>query len=101
MSYQDKSIQCADCGTTFVFSAGEQEAFASRGYTNTPKRCTECRQARKAERGGSSNNRFSSNREMFPAVCATCGQETQVPFQPRSDRPVYCSSCYNKTRVSR
>ncbi|HAV10435.1 MAG TPA: zinc-binding protein [Dehalococcoidia bacterium] len=101
MSYQDKSIQCSDCGTTFVFSAAEQEAFASRGYTNSPKRCQDCRQARKTERGGSSNSGYNSRREMFPAVCATCGQETQVPFQPRSDRPVYCSTCYNKARVSR
>ena len=101
MSYQDKSIQCSDCGTTFVFSADEQEAFASRGYTNSPKRCPDCRQARKAERGGNSNSSYNSNREMFPAVCATCGQDTQVPFQPRTDRPVYCSTCYNKVRVSR
>ena len=38
MSYQDKSIQCVDCGTTFTFTAGEQEQFAARGYTNEPKR---------------------------------------------------------------
>ena len=37
MSFQDKSIQCSDCGTTFTFSAREQEQFASRGYTNEPK----------------------------------------------------------------
>jgi CxxC-x17-CxxC domain-containing protein len=102
MSYQDKSIQCSDCGTTFVFSAGEQEAFAQRGYTNSPKRCPECREARKAERpGNGGGNRFNGNREMYPAVCATCGQETKVPFQPRSDRPVYCSNCYNKVRANR
>ena len=47
MSFQDKSIQCHDCGATFTFSAGEQEQFASRGYTNEPKRCPSCRQERK------------------------------------------------------
>ena len=107
MIYQDKSIQCSDCGVTFTFSAAEQEQFASRGYTNEPKRCPDCRQARKARvgaqdgnRGGSYGNRSfqSTPREMFPAKCAECGKDTQVPFQPRGDRPVYCSDCYRRVR---
>ena len=101
MAYQDKSIQCADCGTTFTFSAAEQEQFASRGYTNEPKRCLSCRQARKSERNGSGSGYGAPRREMFPAVCAQCGAETKVPFQPRQDRPVYCSDCYSKTKTSR
>ncbi len=103
MSYQDKSIQCSDCGTTFTFSAGEQEQFASRGYTNEPKRCPSCRQERKARQYGNSDNSYGyrPQREMFPAVCAECGKDTQVPFQPRQDRPVYCSDCYSKVRPSR
>jgi NAD-dependent SIR2 family protein deacetylase len=44
VSPQDKSLQCADCGATFTFSAEEQELFQSRGYTNEPKRCPDCRQ---------------------------------------------------------
>jgi CxxC-x17-CxxC domain-containing protein len=35
---------------------------------------------------------------MFPAVCAQCGKETEVPFEPREGRPVYCSPCFQKTR---
>lgn len=105
MTYQDKSIQCSDCGTTFTFSADEQEQFASRGYTNEPKRCPSCRQARKAQQNGSSGygNRssYAPTRQMFPAKCAECGKDTQVPFEPRSGRPVYCSDCYRKVRVSR
>ncbi len=97
MSYQDKSIQCSDCGQTFVFSASEQELFASRGYTHEPKRCPTCRQAKKA---ASSSSRFTNTREMFHAVCAECGKETEVPFRPREGRPVYCSSCYSKVRLS-
>ena len=97
MSYQDRSIQCSDCGATFTFTAGEQEFFASRGYTNDPKRCPECRQARKAERYGG----YRPQRQMFPAVCAQCGKETEVPFEPREDRPVYCSDCYNKIKLNR
>ncbi len=111
MSYQDKSIQCSDCGATFTFSADEQEQFASRGYTNEPKRCPTCRQARKAQldtgssgyRGGRTGSRSysSSSRQMFPVKCATCGKDTQVPFEPRGDRPVYCSDCYHKTSPAR
>jgi CxxC-x17-CxxC domain-containing protein len=98
MSFQDKSIQCSDCGVTFTFSAEEQEFFQSRGYVNEPKRCPECRQARKSARYGSSN--YGHRRQMFPVVCAECGKETEVPFEPRGDRPVYCSDCYRKVRPS-
>ncbi|HJM36967.1 MAG: zinc-binding protein [Dehalococcoidales bacterium] len=99
MSYEEKSLQCADCGITFAFTAEEQELFASRGYTNEPKRCPPCRQARKAQRIGTDSNYGSGfRRQMFPVVCATCGKETEVPFEPRGDRPVYCSDCYRKTK---
>ncbi|MDO8530669.1 MAG: zinc-ribbon domain containing protein [Dehalococcoidia bacterium] len=101
MSYTDKTITCSDCGATFTFSASEQESFAQRGYTNEPKRCLACRNARKTERGGSSGSGFgqqSQRREMFSAVCATCGQQTQVPFQPRGTKPVYCSDCFRKVQ---
>lgn len=103
MSFVDKSLQCADCGATFTFSGEEQEFFSTKGYTNDPKRCLSCRQSRKATRSGSQGNfgggYRSSNRQMFPATCAQCGKATEVPFEPRGDRPVYCSQCYNKTRV--
>ena len=55
MSFQDKSIQCSDCGATFTFSVEEQEFFQSKGYVNEPKRCPECRQARKSERYGNTD----------------------------------------------
>ncbi len=99
MSFEDKSLQCTDCEATFTFSAEEQELFQTRGYTNEPKRCPSCRQARKSERYGS--NSYGSRRQMFPATCAECGKDTEVPFEPRGDRPVYCSDCYRKTRMSR
>ena len=106
MSFTDKSITCADCGTTFTFSASEQELFAQRGYTNDPKRCPACRQARKSERFGSSggsgaNFAGGGRRQMFPATCAQCGKDTEVPFQPREGRPVYCSDCYSAQRQTR
>ncbi|MFH0913747.1 MAG: CxxC-x17-CxxC domain-containing protein [Chloroflexota bacterium] len=98
MAYQDKSLQCVECNGTFTFSADEQELFASRGYTNEPKRCPTCRQARRSERMGDSGRAAP---QMFPAVCAQCGKDTQVPFQPRLGRPVYCSDCFSKTRATR
>ena len=99
MSFQDKSLQCADCGATFTFGVEEQEFFQSKGYTNEPKRCPSCRQARKSERYG--NGGYGSRRQMFPVICAECGKDTEVPFEPRGDRPVYCSDCYRKVRPSR
>ena len=101
MSYDDKQITCSDCGTAFTFSAGEQEQFASRGYTNEPKRCPTCRAAKKQSMSGSSGsgsrNYGSAPRQMYPVKCATCGKDTEVPFAPRGDKPVYCSDCYRKT----
>ena len=100
MSFQDKTIQCADCGADFAFTAEEQELFQARGYTNEPKRCPPCRQARKAELYDRGNN-YGLPRRMFPAVCAECGKDTEVPFEPTNGRPVYCRDCYNKVRLSR
>ena len=101
MSFEDKSIQCSDCGTTFTFSADEQELFASRGYTNDPKRCPSCRQARKADRPANDGYGYRPQRQLFPAVCAQCGKDTEVPFEPREGRPVYCRDCYNSVRENR
>ncbi len=98
MAFQDKTLTCSDCGTQFTFSAAEQEFFQSKGYTNEPKRCPNCRQARKTERMGSSG---AKQRQMFPAVCAECGKNTEVPFEPREGRPVYCSDCFSKMRTNR
>jgi len=99
--YTDKNLTCVDCGAEFTFSAEDQEYHASRGFTNEPKRCPDCRQARKAERGGGGGGYGSSQRQMYPAVCAECGQNTEVPFEPRGDRPVYCLDCFSKRSSTR
>jgi CxxC-x17-CxxC domain-containing protein len=108
MSFQDKTLECFDCSKTFTFSAEEQEQFHSRGYTNSPKRCPDCRQARKSEHNanggnsyGHSNSGYTPARQMFPTVCSDCGKQTSVPFEPRQGRPVYCSDCYRKVSASR
>jgi len=101
MGYVDKTLECADCGISFTFSASEQEFFADKGFTNEPKRCPDCRASRKQQRRGSQGGYGGygyQERQMYPAVCASCGQDTQVPFEPKEDRPVYCSDCYSKVR---
>ncbi|MDO8636621.1 MAG: zinc-ribbon domain containing protein [Dehalococcoidia bacterium] len=115
MNYQDKTIKCFDCGNTFTFTTNEQVLYNSIGHTHPPKRCPSCRQARKARQpvnSGSNYNRnnsdfssanrsYSQPRQTFHIVCAECSKETEVPFQPRPGKPVYCSACYNKVRVSK
>jgi CxxC-x17-CxxC domain-containing protein len=110
MSYADKTITCRDCGNEFVFTAGEQEFYAQKGFTNEPSRCPACRQARKAGGGrgsygdqdsyGSRGGYGGGQREMFVTTCASCGREARVPFQPRGDKPVYCSDCFQEQRRS-
>lgn len=97
MSYADKSLSCRDCGRDFVFTAGEQEFHAQKGFTNTPARCPDCRTARKAS-GSFGGSRNSGPREMHTAVCSSCGKEAQVPFVPRGDKPVFCSDCFQNQR---
>jgi len=100
LSFEDKLLQCSDCVQEFTFTAGEQEFYSSRGFQNEPKRCPECRRARKSQRYGDGGYGYRAPRKMFPVICAQCGAETEVPFEPREDRPVYCSDCYNKIKLS-
>ena len=90
--YEDRTLTCRDCGEEFIFSAGEQAFYASKSLVNDPQRCPSCRAAAKRAR----NN--EGPREFHAAVCGACGGQAVVPFAPRNDRPVYCSSCFDKVR---
>lgn len=92
--YEDKILICRDCGSEYVFSAGEQQFYAEKGFQNEPVRCKACRDSKKSSRGGGDRG----EREMFDAVCAECGAPTRIPFQPKNDRPIYCSACYQARR---
>lgn len=96
--YTDKSLTCADCGVSFPFTAKEQEFYAEKGFTSEPRRCPSCRAARKSERGDAPRGARPSGgtRELFSVTCSACGVETQVPFKPSGDRPVYCRDCFRK-----
>ena len=122
----DRTLTCRDCGQTFTFTAGEQAFYQERGFSEQT-RCKACRDKRKAERnasggggydsyGGSSygGNSYgdgggygssgrdynSAPRQMYPAICSNCGKETEVPFEPRGDKPVFCRECFQARRVS-
>ncbi|MBE6716070.1 MAG: zinc-binding protein [Ruminococcaceae bacterium] len=89
--YEDKTLQCKECGNEFVFTAGEQEFYAEKGFVNEPQRCKECRNARKQAAKG--------EREYFVTTCSQCGGEAKVPFKPRDDRAVLCSECFAKSKA--
>ena len=100
MTYSEKSLACSDCGKSFPFTAEEQEFYASKGFTNEPRRCPPCRSVRKAERLGNESGSYVNRgpRQMYPVTCGQCNTRTEVPFQPRGDRPVLCRDCYTKSK---
>ncbi len=120
MPYVDKPLKCKDCGDDFVFSASQQEHHASLGLRNEPKRCPVCRQMQRMRNedrghqprppGGPRGPRpggpagagpigtTPTGKPVFMAVCAGCGKQTDLPFKPRGDRPVYCRDCFRSRR---
>ena len=125
--YSDKILTCADCSQDFVFTASEQDFYATRGFTE-PRRCSSCRASRKAARGDSGGSSYGDAgasrgsgtgygsgtgfgdrgggggysrgpREMFTATCSNCGKEASVPFRPTSGKPVYCNDCFALRRA--
>ena len=91
--FEDKTLVCRDCGKEFVFSASEQQFYADKGFQNDPTRCHECRAARRNR-----ENPARAERQYFEVICDGCGATTQVPFQPKGDRPVYCRECFERNR---
>ncbi len=94
MAFEDKTLVCKDCGKEFTFSAGEQEFYHEKGFENEPVRCRDCRDKRRRNRDA------GEHRQMFTVTCAECGKETEVPFEPKNDRPVYCRDCFNAHRAA-
>lgn len=126
MPYQDKTLTCADCRQPFAFTARDQEFHASKGFTNEPKRCRTCRQARKVQRGdvptetrqptprGNAPQRMQPTAASAPAAaavavddgpqsytttCNACGGEAILNFEPTGNRAVLCTACYDKVRA--
>lgn len=95
MALSDKTLVCMECGAEFIFTAGEQEFFNSRGFTNEPMRCRSCRAVRRTEQTGGAMYQ-ETPREMYSINCTECGNDAMVPFRPRGGRPVYNSDCFSK-----
>ena len=91
-SFSDKVLTCRDCGREFTFTSGEQEFYQSRGLMNEPRRCPDCRAARRSSDSG------RPQREMHEVICANCGRPAQVPFVPTGTRPVLCADCFQTAR---
>jgi CxxC-x17-CxxC domain-containing protein len=111
VTYVDRTFSCVDCGVEFIHSAADQEYYVQKGFTSDPKRCASCRAYRRSTRDGGSTDVRSiggprgyertddqSPREYFVAICTSCGNQAQVPFKPRMDKPVYCSDCFRAIR---
>lgn len=103
--FTEQTLTCADCGTSFPFTASEQEFFAEKGFNSPPRRCKPCRVAAKANRDGgggygggrsSGGGGYGAPREMHDVTCSACGVATQVPFRPNGAKPVYCRDCFRK-----
>jgi CxxC-x17-CxxC domain-containing protein len=94
MPFEDKILECRDCQQSFIFTAGEQEFFASKGLTNKPTHCSSCRIVKRLAKDGRSINSSSE------LACHTCGEMTRVPFKPSGIRPVYCLTCFQKQKAN-
>jgi CxxC-x17-CxxC domain-containing protein len=92
MTFADKTLACRDCNVPFVFTVEEQEFFRAKALVNEPRRCPNCRLSARMLRNGNDKACLSST------TCANCGIHTQVPFQPRGLRPVYCLACHHRNR---
>lgn len=90
MTLAERTLVCQDCGENFAFTVGEQEFYQEKGFQNDPKRCPECRKMRKSDRN------VKKRKNLVTVICSECGKETQVPFEPKEGRPVYCRDCFEK-----
>jgi len=97
MEFQDKVLRCVDCGSDFVWTAGEQAFFADKQFRNEPKRCRTCKSQRGTRPAASSS--MSHERVETRAACSSCGKETTVPFKPTQGRPVYCRECFQHRKA--
>ena len=108
LAFSDRELTCRDCSSAFIFTAGEQEFYATKGLQHDPVRCPSCRANRRTMRPEEREEAPSygvfvswggrTPRQLHAAMCHQCGQMTEIPFMPRGDRPVFCSNCYNSVR---
>jgi len=97
MEFQDRILNCVDCGGEFVWTAGEQQFFADKNFKNEPKRCKDCKgkRASRPNGGGAARERVET-----AATCSACGKDTTVPFKPTQGRPVFCKECFQSRKFA-
>lgn len=102
IEFQDRTINCVDCGEDFIWTGGEQVFFHDKGLQNEPKRCKGCKQAKNDRLSAIAAAQASGVRQRIEVSvhCAQCGQTTTVPFYPSQGRPVYCRSCFLAGQVT-
>ena len=97
MEFQDKVLKCIDCGSDFIFTAGEQLFFHDKQFKNEPKRCKVCK-AKRVSVLGTPVAGQAPNKTETRTTCSQCGKETTVPFKPTQGRPVFCRECFQQRR---
>ena len=105
MDFTDQTLVCATCGQPFSFTAREQAFYRDKGFQHTPKRCRDCRRAKRAMqpdngdglRHGSGNGN-GPRPSTYSAVCSACGAEVELSFKPDGVRPVYWRPCFDERR---
>jgi CxxC-x17-CxxC domain-containing protein len=102
MEFQDKVLKCVDCGSDFVFTAGEQLFFHDKQFKNEPKRCKSCKAKRVAVLGAppAGGQPYRYTKVETQAICSGCGKETTVPFRPTQGRPVFCRECFQARKTA-
>ena len=97
MEFQDKHLTCVDCGTEFIWTAGEQTVL--RG-----QELQERAEALQGVQGQAcqSSGRVRGMRERVETAtnCSACGKETTVPFKPTQGRPVFCKECFQQRKFA-
>ena len=100
MEFQDKVLKCIDCGTDFIFTAGEQLFFHDKQFKNEPKRCKACKTKRASVVGSVPMGNSTYQKVETRTICSQCGKETTVPFKPTQGRPVFCRECFQQRRTA-
>jgi CxxC-x17-CxxC domain-containing protein len=98
MEFQDKSLNCVDCGDPFIWTAGEQLFFADKNFKNEPKRCKSCKTKRASRPSGAGG--VGRERVETTTNCSACNKETTVPFRPTQGRPVFCRECFQSRKFA-
>jgi len=96
--FEDKLLNCIDCSSEFVWTAGAQAFFRDKALLNPPKRCKECKIAKNRRLEAVEIGRITGKKQRIEvkAECARCSEKTTVPFYPSQGRPVYCRTCFTQ-----